>query len=204
MRFIWLPTCSRSSSRRFELKHGRDLDAIGERFDVLLRTDQLRLQPADLLIVAFQLIAVLRLALPENCDLQDSRGVSADRLVRRPGSFRREAIDLGLKAFHIRLQRTDIGPGEGRVEACQQLPGAHGLALAHIDRAHDRGLKRLHHGGRPKRHDTAGAAHHHIDRKQGGNRRRGDNRRDYGPENAPGGRFYWRLEQGRGRGLKLE
>ena len=147
------------------LKHGCDLDAVGERFDVVLRTGQLRLQPADLLIVALQLIAVLRLALPEGCDLQGGRGVSVGRLVRRPGSFRREAIDLGLKAFHIRLQRADIGSGEGRVEAGQHLTGMHVLALAHVDRAHDRGLKRLHDVGRPKRYDTAGAAHHHIDRK---------------------------------------
>ena len=176
------------------LKHGRDLDALAERFDVVLRTDQLRLQPADLLIVALQLIAVLRLALPEDCDLQGSRGVSAGRLVRRPGGFRREAVDLGLKAFHIRLQRAHIGPGEGRVEACQHLAGAHGLALAHVDRAHDRGLKRLHDVGRLKRHDTAGAGHHHIHRKQGGNSRRGENRRDNGPENAPGGRLDRRLK----------
>ena len=151
------------------LKHGRDLDALAECFDVVLRADQLRLKPADLLIVALHLIAVLRLALPEDCDLQGSRGVSAGRLVRRPGSFRREAIDLGLKAFHIRLQRADIGSGEGRVEACQHLPGMHLLAFTHVDRAHDSGLKRLHDVGRLKRHDPPGAGHHHIHRKQGGN-----------------------------------
>ena len=176
MRFIWLPTCQPLELSSLRLKHGRDLDALAERFDVVLRTDQLRLKPADLLIVALHLIAVLRLALPEDCDLQGSRGVSARRLVWRPGGFRREAIDLGLKAFHIRLQRADIGSGEGRVEACQQLTGMHLLAFTHVDRAHDRGLKRLHDVGRLKRHDTAGAAHDHIDRKQGGNGHRGENR----------------------------
>jgi hypothetical protein len=47
---------------------------------------------------------------------------------------RRTVRHLGLKAFHLRLQRAHVGSGEGRVEACQHLAGAHGLALAHVDK----------------------------------------------------------------------
>ena len=113
--------------------------------------------------------------------------------------------DLGLEARHLSGQRGEVGSGEGRIEPCQQLAGLHLAAFAHVDRAHDRCLQRLHHdGGRLRDHEAA-RGDHLVDRDQARAMatRMNDHARD-DPDDAARRARNRRVDDGRRRPLEFE
>ena len=115
-----------------------------------------------------------------------------------------QARDLGLEAGDLRGERGEIGGGKGRIKPRQQLAGLHLLPLVHVDRAHDRGVQRLHQDRWRFRNHDALRRHHLIDRDQP---QRDDQRQDHAgddPDDAAGRARDRRIDDRRRRPLELE